>query len=105
MKYLGGEIINNMKNTLLELEQKARAAKAASHRMAFISTEVKNKALHNIATDLVTNKDVILNANQQDYREAESSGMSAAMLDRLMLNSSLFPELSRPLTELPPPFL
>jgi glutamate-5-semialdehyde dehydrogenase len=77
-----------MNNSFTELENKAKAAKAASRQMAFISTEIKNKALQNIAADLVSKNDVILNANQQDYKEAEASGMSAAMLDRLMLNAS-----------------
>jgi len=77
-----------MNNAVLELEEKARAAKAASHAMAFISTEIKNKALHNIAVDLINKKEAILEANQQDYKEAEASGLNTAMLDRLMLNAS-----------------
>jgi len=56
--------------------------------MAYLSTEAKNKALHNVSDDLLAKKDEILAANQIDYKEAEASGMSAAMLDRLMLNSS-----------------
>jgi len=77
-----------MKSGIEELEAKARAAKAASRRMAYLSAEVKNKALRNISDDLLAKKDEILSANQIDYKEAEASGMSAAMLDRLMLNSS-----------------
>jgi glutamate-5-semialdehyde dehydrogenase len=69
-----------------ELEEKGRKAKAASKRMAFLPTEVKNKALHNIAGDLVERKDEVLAANAQDMKEAEASGMSAAMLDRLMMD-------------------
>jgi len=75
-----------MKSAIEELEQKARAAKAASRRMAYLSAEVKNKALHNVADDLSAKKDEILAANQIDYHEAHTSGMSAAMLDRLMLS-------------------
>jgi len=70
-----------------ELEQKAKAAKAASKRMSYLSTEIKNKALANIADDLLTKKDDILAANKLDYEEAEASGMSAAMLDRLLLTA------------------
>ena len=77
-----------MKSAIEELEAKGRAAKTASRRMAYLSTEVKNKALHNISDDLLAKKDKILSANQIDYKEAEASGMSAAMLDRLMLSSS-----------------
>jgi len=77
-----------MKSAIAELEAKGKAAKAAAHRLAYLSTDIKNKALHNISQDLLTRKDEILAANKVDYKEAESSGMSAAMLDRLMLNSS-----------------
>ena len=77
-----------MKSAIEELKEKGRAAKAASRRMAYLSTEVKNQALHNISDDLLAKKDNILAANQIDYREAEASGMSAAMLDRLLLSSS-----------------
>jgi glutamate-5-semialdehyde dehydrogenase len=77
-----------MKSAIAELEAKGKAAKAASHRLAYLSTDIKNKALHNISHDLLSKKDEILEANRIDYKEAEASGMSAAMLDRLILNSS-----------------
>ena len=76
-----------MKSAIKELEEKAGAAKVASRRLAYLSTEVKNKALHNVADDLLVKKDEILAANQIDYHEAHISEMSAAMLDRLMLSS------------------
>jgi len=71
-----------------ELEAKARAAKTVSHRLAYLSTDIKNKALQNIAGDLLAKKDEILAANKADYKEGKASGMNAAWLDRLMLNSS-----------------
>ena len=77
-----------MENAIDELKAKAKAAKAASRRMAYLSAEVKNKALHNISNDLLAKQKQILAANQIDYKAGESSGMSMAMLDRLMLNSS-----------------
>ena len=77
-----------MKPAANELEEKGKAARAASKRLAFLATEVKNKALLDIADALKEKQKEILAANSQDYREAEASGMSTAMLDRLMLNSS-----------------
>ncbi len=77
-----------MESAIEELKEKGRAAKAASRRMAYLSTEVKNQALHNISDDLLAKKDEVLAANQIDYKEAEASGMNAAMLDRLLLSSS-----------------
>ena len=84
-----------MKSPLKELEEKAGAAKAASRRMAYLSAEVKNKALHNIADDLIAKEDKILSANQLDYHEAHSSGMNAAMLDRLMLDPERLEAIAR----------
>ena len=75
-----------MTSAIEELETKGKEAKAASRRMAYLSTEVKNKALHNIVDDLLAKKDGILAANKIDYHEAHNSGMSVAMLDRLMLS-------------------
>ena len=75
-----------MKSPIEELITKAKAAKAASRRLAELSTEAKNKALGNIADDLLSQKGEILAANEADYKQAEASGMSAAMLDRLRLS-------------------
>jgi len=84
-----------MKSAIEELEEKGKAAKAASRRLAYLSADVKNRALHNVADDLLTKKDEILAANQIDYKEAEESGMSEAMLDRLMLSTERLEAIAR----------
>jgi len=56
-----------MKSALKELEEKGKAAKAASRKLAFLPTEVKNKALVNIAEALIDKRDEILAANKIDY--------------------------------------
>lgn len=70
-----------------ELEEKAAQAKLASKRLSFVPAGVKNEALLAIAKALLDKEDIILRNNEKDYKEAEASGMSAAMLDRLMLDS------------------
>ena len=77
-----------MELAIKELEEKGKAAKAASRKLAFLSTGTKDKALLNIAEALVTKKNEILAANKIDYDKAKASGMSEAMLDRLMLSPS-----------------
>ncbi len=62
------------------------AARQASKKLAFTSTEVKNRALALIATGLLHDEEVILQANARDYAAAEADGLSKAMLDRLLLN-------------------
>ena len=77
-----------MSSAVQELQTKARAAKAASKKLAHLSTEVKNRALLKIAYSLISSEKEILAANERDRAAAESSVMSPAMLDRLLLNSS-----------------
>ncbi len=84
-----------MQSAVGELEEKAKAARAASRKLAFLSTEVKNKALLNVAEALIDKQDEILAANKVDYEEAEASGMGEAMLDRLMLSSSRLESMSQ----------
>jgi glutamate-5-semialdehyde dehydrogenase len=77
-----------MQSAIEELEDKARAAKEASRRLSHLSTEVKDKALINIAESLIEREGEILDANRLDCGDAKASGMDNAMLDRLVLDSS-----------------
>ncbi|MFA5309277.1 MAG: glutamate-5-semialdehyde dehydrogenase [Dehalococcoidales bacterium] len=75
-----------MKNATDDLKARGRAAKVAAHRLAYLSTDIKNQALNNIADDILSRKDEILAANEKDYKAAKATGMGEALLDRLMLN-------------------
>ncbi len=77
-----------MKSAIKELEERGRAAKAASKKLALLSTGIKNKALLSIADALIDRLNEVLIANKIDYEKAKASGMSEAMLDRLMLSPS-----------------
>jgi len=77
-----------MQKAIAELEKKGTAAKAASRKLARLSTEVKNKALLSIAQSLTSREGEILEANKLDCDEARASGMDEAMLDRLLLTSA-----------------
>ena len=61
-------------------------ARAAAAELALTSTEQRNAALAAAANSLRANVEKILTANQLDMEQAEQSGLSASMLDRLMLN-------------------
>ena len=67
------------------LEQMGIAAKAASHKLAQLSSREKNRVLEQIADALEAQTETILNANAQDVAEARTNGLSEAMLDRLAL--------------------
>ncbi len=77
-----------MPTAIEQLQAKGNAAKAAAHRLAYLATDIKNKALLNTAGDLLAKTDGILAANKKDYDAAKTSGMGAALLDRLMLDKS-----------------
>jgi len=84
---------------LEELRAKAMAAREASKKLARLSTEVKNRALRNIADKLLTRQGEILSANQQDLEEARAGGMAEAMLDRLLLNPERLSDIAQGVRE------
>ena len=67
------------------LEQMGAAAKAASYKLALLSSRDKNRVLEKIADYLESQSQEILLANEQDLLEARRNGLSEAMLDRLAL--------------------
>ncbi|MCX9072135.1 glutamate-5-semialdehyde dehydrogenase [Citrobacter portucalensis] len=67
------------------LEQMGIAAKAASYKLALLSSREKNRVLETIADELEAQTESILSANIQDVEQARANGLSEAMLDRLAL--------------------
>ncbi|EEB8114876.1 glutamate-5-semialdehyde dehydrogenase [Salmonella enterica subsp. enterica serovar Enteritidis] len=67
------------------LEQMGIAAKAASYKLALLSSGEKNCVLEKIADELEAQMESILSANVQDVEQARANGLSEAMLDRLTL--------------------
>src|SRR5215470_17291107 len=64
------------------------AAKAASRRLAAVDSNTKNAALLAIAAALEARVDEILEANARDLEAGRESGLSAALMDRLRLDSA-----------------
>ena len=69
-----------------EVHDAARRARVAARTLASVPTEVKNRALHAAADEVLTQADQILTANAGDLESARAAGTPAAMLDRLALN-------------------
>ena len=63
-------------------------ALAASRRMVNLSTQKKNVILSAMANALDQQRDLIKEANARDLAQAEASGLSGAMLDRLTLSDA-----------------
>src|SRR5687768_2920655 len=70
---------------LIEMGQKARRA---ARTLARLTTEQKNATLHCMAEALLADQDAILAANAEDVEAGTANGLSAALIDRLMLNES-----------------
>ena len=63
-------------------------ARQASLAMARLSSKVKNELLTDMATALTDNAPQIVEENRKDLQAGEKNGLSAAMLDRLMLDEA-----------------
>ncbi|HPN33712.1 MAG TPA: glutamate-5-semialdehyde dehydrogenase [bacterium] len=76
------------------------ATRQASRTIARLDSSAKNRALLAMARRLIDRQAEILHANEQDLRQAEAKGVSAAMLDRLTLDSDRLKTMSVALEEL-----
>lgn len=90
----------------VDLEAMGRAAKAASRKLATLTTTQKNAALLAIAAELETQADQVMAANALDLADARAKGLSGSLLDRLMLNEGRMAGLAadtRSIIDLPDP--
>jgi glutamate-5-semialdehyde dehydrogenase len=91
---------------MIDLEEMGRAAKAASRRLAVLSTGAKNAALAAVADGLEQGGPSVLEQNALDIADARAKGLSEAMLDRLLLTPARLAGLAadvRHVIELPDP--
>lgn len=89
-----------------EVREKGQRAKNASIIMNMKTTAEKNKALACIAEQLQMDTATIVEANQLDLQLGAKNGLSAAILDRIMLNERRIQAMSEAiqlLIELPDP--
>ena len=82
-----------------QMTQMARQAKTASRELAKLTTAQKNACLLAMATALEQKTDAIKRANEIDVEAAASSGLPAAMLDRLKLDDKRVAGMARGLRE------
>ncbi len=71
---------------MIDLLQMGQAAQVASRQLSTLTTIQKNTALLSIADELETQASVVLEQNALDIQAAKEKGLSAALLDRLLLN-------------------
>src|ERR1044071_9962907 len=87
----------SIKEQVTHLGEQARKAALA---LALLKTEVKNKALLNMAEAVKKAKAEILKENAKDMAAAEKNGISKALLDRLMLDESRVDGIAEGLKEI-----
>lgn len=86
----------DIQKTMME---KAQAAKVASHKMAILSSSVKNDALMEMANALEKRAELVLEANAADLEEARGKGLKRSYLDRLMLNEARIQQMAEGLRQ------
>ncbi len=71
----------------MELKKICETLKKGSAELALQNATTKNKALSAVAKALDSKRDEILSANKKDIENAKANGISAALIDRLTLDS------------------
>ncbi|PKN16973.1 MAG: glutamate-5-semialdehyde dehydrogenase [Deltaproteobacteria bacterium HGW-Deltaproteobacteria-6] len=77
----------------------AEDALAASRRLSHFSATIKNAALLRMADELIWHRDLILSENSRDVASAREKGLSAAMIDRLILKDATIEAMAQGLRE------
>ncbi|MEW6443300.1 MAG: glutamate-5-semialdehyde dehydrogenase [bacterium] len=82
-----------------EIQRMARAARAASERLAGAGTERKNRALLEAARMIEQERASLREANAIDLDAGRRSGLAPALLDRLTLSDKVLAQMCRGLEE------
>lgn len=77
-----------------EVLTKSSQAKAAARLMSSLSTSAKNKALIVMADELINQSVNIIEANRMDMDRGRERGLSATLLDRLLLTEKRIEEMA-----------
>ncbi len=88
---------NQLRETLLN---QGRQAKQASRQLAVAPTTVKDQALMDMADALEAGSQEIIAANRLDLEQGEKQGLTAALLERLMLDEKRIKDMAQGLREI-----
>ncbi|GAA0178182.1 glutamate-5-semialdehyde dehydrogenase [Clostridium sediminicola] len=79
--------------------EKGKLAKSASRILSTIDTNLKNAALISMSDALLKRKDEIFEANKIDMVNGKESGLSKALLDRLLLTEKRIKDMAQGLID------
>ena len=86
----------NIRNGVIEI---AKNAKKAATALARLSSDTKDCILSDMAEALTRQTGHLIKENAKDVEKARQMGLSAAMMDRLMLNETVIEGIARGLKE------
>ena len=86
----------DIRSQVVEIAKKARSAAAA---LARTSSEAKNRALLDMAEELIRQAGPLIKENAKDIKKAKLTGLSEAMMDRLMLKKGTIEGIAKGLRE------
>ena len=78
----------------------AKQAKAASRRLAPLSSEEKNRALLLMAERLEARSEYLIEENRKDLQAAKQAGMASSILDGIALDSGRSQSMAKGLREI-----
>jgi len=84
----------------MSVQEILTSAKAASGAMALLSSSTKNQILEQIALNLESSTQLIVEANQRDVEAGQQSGMSISLQDRLRLTPERIFQLAAAVREI-----
>lgn len=85
---------------MIDLQKIGQTARNTAQNLSQISTDQKYKFLTHLAEHLRNNSVTILESNQADIEQAQTAGLSEAMIDRLMLNQARLDAMAKDLEDL-----
>lgn len=77
------------------IEKLAAQTRAKAPVLATLDTKKKNSILKQMASSLRQSSKIIMAENKKDLKNAQSMGLSAAMIDRLVLNEKRIDEMAK----------
>lgn len=81
------------------LKQLGSKAVSAKYELQILETEIKNKALVEVASALVKESAFLLEENQKDIRAGEEKGMHVGLIDRLRLTQDRIAQMAEGLRQ------
>jgi len=81
------------------LKQLGSKAVGAKYELQILDTDMKNKALVEVASALVKESAFLLEENQKDIRAGEEKGMHAGLIDRLRLTPERIAQMAEGLSQ------